>query len=99
LGYKEYHERRSAIWSASATLNWINLKPFVVALNQSLTPLEVLTTLSNSDNPDLQVYSLSSSAVRHVRGAKVDLETCRQYEVSRVKLIDSNWFIDNDPLL
>ena len=92
LGYKKCHEQTSPTWSASATFNWINLRPFVVALNESLTPLEVLTTLSNSDTPDLQVYSLSSDAVRHVKGAKVDLETCRQYEVSSIKLIDPNWW-------
>ncbi|MBD2341820.1 hypothetical protein H6G64_33340 [Calothrix sp. FACHB-156] len=92
LNYKEHHEQQSATWSTSAALHWLNLKPFVVALSASLTPMEVLTTLSNSDTPDLQAYSLSSIAVRSIRAARVDLETCRHYEVSQIKLIDSQWW-------
>lgn len=88
LNYKENHEQPSATWSTSATLHWLNLKPFVVALNASLTPMEVLTTLSNSSTPDNKVYSLSSVAVRSITGVKVDLETCRNYEVSQVELIN-----------
>jgi hypothetical protein len=92
LNYKENHEQPSATWSTSAALHWLNLKPFVVALNASLTPMEVLMTLSNSDTPDLKVYSLSSIAVRSIRAARVDLETCRHYEVSKVELINSRWW-------
>ncbi|MFN6571956.1 hypothetical protein [Dendronalium sp. ChiSLP03b] len=91
LGYKEYHEQPSSTWSTSAALHWLNLKPFVVALSASLTPMEALTTLSNSDTPDLKVYSLSSIAVRSIKAAKVDLETCRHYEVSKVELINPEW--------
>ncbi|NWF61750.1 MAG: hypothetical protein HXY43_21455 [Fischerella sp.] len=92
LGYKERHQQHSSTWSTSATLHWLNLKPFVVALSASLTPMEVLKALSNSDTPDLKVYSLSSVAVSHVKGAKVDLETCRHYEVSKVELINPKWW-------
>jgi hypothetical protein len=87
LNYKECHQQASATWSTSAALHWINLKPFVVALNASLTPMEVLTTLSNSSTPDNKVYSLSSVAVRSIKGVKVDLEICRRYEISQVELI------------
>lgn len=65
----------------------MSLKPFVVALNTSLSPSEVITTLANSVTPDLKVYFISSVAVRSMKAAKVDLATCRQYEVSRVELI------------
>lgn len=92
LNYKENHEQQSATWSTSAAIHWINLQPFVVALSASLTPMEVLTTLSNSDTPDLKVYSLSSIAVRSIRAARVDLETCRHYEVSQVELINPKWW-------
>lgn len=92
LGYKDYHEQPSATWSTSAALHWLNLKPFVVALSASLTPMEALTTLSNSDTPDLKVYSLSSIAVRFIRAVRVDLETCRHYEVSKVELINPEWW-------
>lgn len=92
LGYKENHENPDFTWSASATLHWMNLKPFVVALDVNLTAKEVLTTLSNSDTPDVKVYSLSSAAVRRVKGVKVDLNTCRRYEVSRVELINPTWW-------
>jgi hypothetical protein len=94
-GYKQYHENTDFTWSASATLHWLNLKPFVVSLNASLTPVEVLTTLANSDTPDLKVYSLSSAAVRHVKGVKVDLNICRRYEVSQVELINPIWWQEN----
>jgi hypothetical protein len=87
--YKQCHENTDFTWSASATLHWLNLKPFVVSLNANLTPFEVLTILANSDTPDVKVYSLSSAAVRHVKAAKVDLNTCRRYEVSRVELINT----------
>lgn len=70
----------------------MNLKPFVVALSVSLTPMKVLTTLSNSDTPDFKAYSLSSIAVRSIRAVKVDLETCRYYEVSKVELINPKWW-------
>ncbi|MCG6135153.1 MAG: hypothetical protein MET45_10880 [Nostoc sp. LLA-1] len=92
VGYKECHKQPSATWSTSAALHWMNLKPFVVALSASLTPMEVLITLSNSDTPDLKAYSLSSIAVRSIRAVKVDLETCRHYEVSKVELINSKWW-------
>jgi len=92
LGYRDYHENTSITLSASAALHWLNLKPFVVALSASLTPMEVLTTLANSDTPDFQVYSLSSIAVHHVRGVKVDLNTCKQYKVSQVELINFHWW-------
>ncbi|BAB77477.1 hypothetical protein ACN23B_30660 (plasmid) [Anabaena sp. FACHB-709] len=92
LNYKEHHEQQSATWSTSAAIHWLNLQPFVVALSASLTPMEVLTTLSNSDTPDLKVYSLSSIAVRSIRAARVDLETCRHYEVSQVELINPKWW-------
>jgi hypothetical protein len=92
VSYKECHEQPSATWSTSAALHWMNLKPFVVALSVSLTPMEVLITLSNSDTPDFKVYSLSSIAVRSIRAVKVDLETCRHYEVSQVELINPKWW-------
>lgn len=92
LNYKECHEQQSGIWSTSAALHWLNLKPFVVALSASLTPMEALKELSNSDTPDLKVYSLSSIAVRSIKAAKVDLETCRHYEVSKVELINPKWW-------
>ncbi|MBD2458827.1 hypothetical protein H6G80_32815 [Nostoc sp. FACHB-87] len=92
LNYKESHEQQSATWSTSAALNWLNLQPFVVALSASLTPMEVLNTLSNSNTPDLKVYSLSSIAVRSIMAAKVDLETCRNYEVSKIELINPEWW-------
>jgi len=38
------------------------------------------------------VYSLSSIAVRSIRAARVDLETCRHYEVSQVELINPKWW-------
>lgn len=92
LGYKDCHQQPSATWSTSAALHWMNLKPFVVALSDSLSPMEALTTLSNSDTPDLKVYSLSSIAVRSIMAVRVDLETCRHYEVSQVELINSEWW-------
>lgn len=87
LGYREYHQRESATWSASAAIHWINLKPFVVSLDASISAIEAFKVLANTETPDLKVYSLSSIAVRSIKAAKVDLETCRQYEVSRVQLI------------
>ncbi|MEC4816350.1 MAG: hypothetical protein SAK29_24240 [Scytonema sp. PMC 1069.18] len=90
LNYKECHEQQSATGSASAALHWLNLKPFVVALSASLTPIEVLIALSNSDTPDPKVYSLSSIAVRCIRAAKVDLDTCRNYKVSQIKLMNEH---------
>jgi hypothetical protein len=95
LSYKQYHENTDFTWSASAALHWMNLRPFVVALDVSLSPAEVVTTLANSDMPDLKVYSLSSDAVRHVKAVKVDLNTCRRYEVSRVELISPTWWQEN----
>ena len=92
LGYKEYHENPSLTGSISATLHWLNLKPFVVALSANLTPMEILTTLANSDTPEIKTYSLSSIAVHHVRGVKVDLNTCQHYKVSQVELINSQWW-------
>ncbi|MCC5640801.1 hypothetical protein LC593_34235 [Nostoc sp. CHAB 5844] len=92
LNYKEHHEQPSATWSTSAALHWLNLQPFVISLSASLTPMEVLTTLSNSDTPDLKMYSLSSIAVRSIRAVRVDLETCRDYEVSKIELINPEWW-------
>jgi hypothetical protein len=69
----------------------MNLRPFVVALDVKLTAKEVVITLVNSDTPDVNVYSLSSNAVRRVKGAKVDLDTCCHYEVSQVELINPAW--------
>lgn len=94
LNYKEYHEQDSPTWGASATLQWINLKPFVIALPADLTPMEVLTTLTNSDTPDIKAYSLSSDVVRRLGGIKVDLETCCNYQVSKVELINPKWWQD-----
>lgn len=94
LNYKEYHEQDSPTWGASATLQWLNLKPFVIALPANLTPIEVLTRLTNSDTPDIKVYSLSSNAVRRLGGIKVDLTTCRNYQVSEVELINPKWWQD-----
>ena len=94
-GYKEYHENTDFTWSASAASHWMNLRPFVVALDVNLTAKEVLTTLANSDTPDVKAYSLSSAAVRRVKGAKVDLSTCRHYSVSRVELINPTWWQEN----
>ncbi|MEC4887507.1 MAG: hypothetical protein SAL70_40290 [Scytonema sp. PMC 1070.18] len=92
VNYKECYEQQSATGSTSAALHWLNLKPFVVALSASLTPIEVLIALSNSDTPDLKVYSLSSIAVRCIRAAKVDLDTCRNFEVSQIKLMNEQWW-------
>ncbi|NJL64768.1 MAG: hypothetical protein HC903_26845 [Methylacidiphilales bacterium] len=86
LGYREYHQRESATWSASAAIHWINLKPFVVSLDASISAIEAFKALANTETPDLKVYSLSSIAVRSIKAAKVDLAICRQYEVSRVQL-------------
>jgi hypothetical protein len=92
LGYKDCYEQTSSTWSTSAVMHWLNLKPFVIALNANLTPIEVLATLSLNNTLDLNLYTLSSVAVRNVKGVKVDLETCRHYEVSRVELINSKWW-------
>lgn len=92
LNYKERHEQQSATWSTSAAIHWLNLQPFVVALSANLTPMEALKELSSSDTPDLKVYSLSSIAVRSIRAVRVDLETCRHYEVSKIELINPEWW-------
>jgi hypothetical protein len=86
LGYREYHQRESETWSASAALHWMNLKPFVVSLDASISAIEAFKALANTETPELKVCSLSSIAVRSIKAVKVDLETCRQYEVSRVQL-------------
>ncbi|MBW4599715.1 MAG: hypothetical protein KME29_08875 [Calothrix sp. FI2-JRJ7] len=87
LYYQECHEHNESItWSTSATLHWMILKPFVVALDASLSPVEVVNMLSNLA-PDPTVYSLRSTVVRTIQGLKVDLNTCRQYEISQVRLI------------
>ena len=91
-GYKKFHEKNDFSWSSGAALHWMNLKPFVVALDANLTAREVVTTLANSDTPDVNVYSLSSVTVRRVKGAKVDLNTCRRYEVSNVEFINPTWW-------
>jgi hypothetical protein len=94
LNYKEYHEQDSPTWGASAALQWINLRPFVIALPADLTPMEVLTRLTNSDTPDIKAYSLSSDVVRRLGGIKVDLTICRNYQVSKVELINPKWWQD-----
>ncbi|MBD2629640.1 hypothetical protein [Trichormus variabilis] len=92
IGYKKNHEQESATWSASAAIHWMNLQPFVINLPVNLTPMEVITTLANCDISEIQSYSLHSTAVRHTQGIKVDLETCRGYQVSEVKLISPEWW-------
>lgn len=91
LGYKQNHENINTSWSTSAALRWMNLKPFVVALDATLTAIETLIILSNSNTPELEVYSLSKDALRRVRGIKVDLETCRNYQTSPLELINPAW--------
>ncbi|RUT06468.1 hypothetical protein DSM106972_027250 [Dulcicalothrix desertica PCC 7102] len=85
LHYQECHEL-GLTWSTSATLHWATLKPFIVSINAELSPADVVDTLS-AQAPDSTVFSLSSIAVRSIKGLKVDLWTCRQYEVSQVSLI------------
>ncbi|BDA71815.1 unknown protein [Calothrix sp. PCC 7716] len=88
LHYQECHEHQESLtWSTSAALHWMVLKPFVVALDASLSPIEVINMLSNGKAPDPTVYSLHSTVVRTIKGLKVDLNSCRQYEVSQVRLI------------
>lgn len=96
IGYKENHEQESATWSGSAAIHWMNLQPFVISLPNNITPVEVITTLANCDIPDIKSYSLHSNAVTHTQGIKVDLETCRGYQVSKVKLIDPEWWTQKD---
>jgi hypothetical protein len=92
IGYKENHEKESITWSGSAAIHWLNLKPFVIALPDNITPVEVITTLANCDLPDIKSYSLHSIAVGRTQGIKVDLKTCRGYQVSEIKLIDPEWY-------
>lgn len=88
LHYQECHEHQESLtWSTSAALHWMSLKPFVVALDASLSPTEAVNILSNSKAPDSTVYSLRSTVVRTIQGLKVDLSSCRKYEVSQVRLI------------
>lgn len=89
IGYKENFEQESATWAASGAIHWLNLKPFVIALPTSLTPVEVITTLANCDISEIKSYSLHSVAVTRTQGIKVDLDICRNYEVSKIKLVDA----------
>jgi hypothetical protein len=92
IGYKENHEQESATWSGSAAIHWMNLKPFVIALPNNITPVEVITTLANCDISEIKSYSLHSVAVTRTQGIKVDLEICRNYKVSKIELINPKWW-------
>jgi hypothetical protein len=91
LGYKENYEQESLTWSGSATIHWLNLQPFVVGLPNNITPVEVITTLANCDISEIKSYSLHSVAVTRTQGIKVDLDICRNYEVSKIELINPKW--------
>jgi hypothetical protein len=85
LHYQECHAR-DITWSTSAAMHWLVLKPFIIALDTSLSPVEVVNTLS-SQAPDPVVYSLHSLAVRSIKGLKVDLDSCLQYEISKIRIM------------
>ncbi|MBD2132599.1 hypothetical protein H6F47_09205 [Sphaerospermopsis sp. FACHB-1094] len=92
IGYKENYEQESSTWAASGAIHWLHLQPFVIALPASLTPVEVITTLANCDISEIQSYSLHSFAVKHTQGIKVDLDICRNYEVSKIELVNAKWW-------
>ena len=96
LNYKEKYERKKGDWNASVVMHWVNLKPFVIGLPANLEPLEALTILSNSNQPDLGIYCISSSVVRKIHGLKVDLQTCRGYQVSEIRVISPEWWPQED---
>ncbi len=96
LNYKQNHEQDSTTWSGSAAIHWMNLKPFVVALANTTTALEVITTLANCDIADIKSYSLNSVAVSHISGIKVDLDICHHYQVSKIRLINPEWLPQED---
>ncbi len=95
-GYKSSHEL-DATWSTSAALHWLGLNPFIITLPTTMSALEVLKTLTEEDEPNLQVQRLSSVAVRTLNVVEVNLEACLKLEIDqKVEMYNPDWYKQNN---
>ena len=94
-GYKSSHEL-DATWSTSAALHWLHLDPFIIALSVTMSPLEVMKSLTEEHEPNLQVQQLSSVASRTLNVVEVNLEACLKLEIDqKIEMYNPDWYKQN----
>lgn len=79
-----------ATWQTSTVVSWMSLRPFVIEVPKDIDVFKLLQTLQNTENPDLRLFDISSSAVRRLSGVRIQLQEADKFKVHTVQLLFDN---------